>query len=279
MANFSVFKNQESLFACPICQDSMHLDQSSLVCQNRHTFNIAKQGFVNFLRQTKGDKHYDMASFEKRSQILAAGYYDPILEVISEHLRDLPKHSHVLDVACGEGYYSRQLAQEFDKDFMAFDLSKGSILLAARQNPQKNVAWFVGDLAQLPLREHSIDVILDIFSPANYQEFGRLLSDYGLVFKVIPHEDHLKEFRQLLPEAQAYSNQDVLEHFQESCDLLERVTIAKTWSMPSEHVQTFAEMTPLFFHANKDTLDLTSVTQLTVAGELLIGRIRDDKQS
>ena len=35
---------------------------------------------------------------------------------------------------------------------------------------------FVGDLAQLPLREHSIDVILDIFSPANYQEFGRLLS-------------------------------------------------------------------------------------------------------
>ena len=78
---------------------------------------------------------------------------------------------------------------------------------------------------------------------------------------------------------QAYSNQDVLEHFQESCELLERVTIAKTWSMPSEHVQTFAEMTPLFFHANKDTLDLTSVMQLTVAGELLIGRIRDDKQS
>ena len=225
MAKFSVFKDKESLFACPICQVPMHLDLSSLVCQNRHTFNIAKQGFVNFLRQTKGDKHYDMASFEKRSQILAAGYYDPILKVISERLRDLPGHSHVLDVACGEGYYSRQLAQEFDKDFMAFDLAKDSILLAARQNPQKNVAWFVGDLAQLPLRENSIDVIL------------------------------------------------------ESCELLERVTIAKTWSMPSEHVQTFAEMTPLFFHANKDTLDLTSVTQLTVAGELLIGRIRDDKQS
>ena len=165
MAQFSVFKDQESLFACPICQAPMHLDLSSLVCQNRHTFNIAKQGFVNFLRQTKGDKHYDMASFEKRSQILAAGYYDPILEVISERLRDLPRHSHVLDVACGEGYYSRQLAQEFNKNFMAFDLSKDSILLAARQNPHKNVAWFVGDLAQLPLREHSIDVILDIFSP------------------------------------------------------------------------------------------------------------------
>ena len=91
MAKFSVFKDQESLFACPICQAPMHLDLSSLICQNRHTFNIAKQGFVNFLRQTKGDKHYDMASFEKRSQILAAGYYDPILEVISERLRDLPQ--------------------------------------------------------------------------------------------------------------------------------------------------------------------------------------------
>ena len=47
MAKFSVFKDQESLFACPICQAPMHLDLSSLVCQNRHTFNIAKQGFVN----------------------------------------------------------------------------------------------------------------------------------------------------------------------------------------------------------------------------------------
>ena len=120
-------------------------------------------------------------------------------------------------------------------------------------------------------------MILDIFSPANYQEFGRLLTDQGLIFKVIPHEDHLKEFRQLLPEAQAYSNQDVLEHFQDSCELLERVTISTTWSMPAEHVQAFAEMTPLFFHVDKKTLDLTSVRQLTVAGELLIGRIKNDK--
>ena len=277
MAKFSVFKDQESLFACPICQAPMHLDLSSLVVRIGIPLILPSRVLSIFLRQTKGDKHYDMASFEKRSQILAAGYYDPILEVISERLRDLPKHSHVLDVACGEGYYSRQLAQEFDKDFMAFDLSKDSILLAARQNPQKNVAWFVGDLAQLPLREHGIDVILDIFSPANYQEFGRLLSDQGLIFKVIPHEDHLKEFRQLLPEVQAYSNQDVLEHFQESCELLERVTIAKTWFMPSEHVQTFAEMTPLFFHVDKNGLNLSSVTQLTVAGELLIGRIKNDK--
>ena len=37
MAKFSVFKDQERLFACPICQASMHLDQSSLICQNRHT--------------------------------------------------------------------------------------------------------------------------------------------------------------------------------------------------------------------------------------------------
>ena len=46
MAKFSVFKDQESLFDCPICQAPMHLDLSSLICQNRHTFNIAKQGFA-----------------------------------------------------------------------------------------------------------------------------------------------------------------------------------------------------------------------------------------
>ena len=88
--------------------------------------------------------------FEKRSQILAAGYYDPILEVISEHLRDLPKHSHVLDVACGEGYYSRQLAQEFDKDFMAFDLSKDfnpSCGTSKSSEKRSLVCWRFGSIA------------------------------------------------------------------------------------------------------------------------------------
>ena len=68
MAKFSVFKDQESLFACPICQAPMHLDLSSLVCQNRHTFNIAKQGFVNFLRQTKGRSEERRVGKECRSR-------------------------------------------------------------------------------------------------------------------------------------------------------------------------------------------------------------------
>lgn len=273
MAKFTVFKAQETLLACPLCQSYMVLDQSSLKCQKGHCFNLAKQGFVNFLGQTKGDKHYDLASFEKRSQILAAGYYDAILAAIQERLAALPQVQTVLDVACGEGYYSRQLAQAFDKNFMAFDLSKDSILLAARQNPQKNVAWLVADLAHLPLQDQSVDLILDIFSPAHYQEFARILKAQGLIFKVIPHEDHLKEFRQLLPEAGSYSNEEVLEHFQASCQLLEQVPIVKTWDMPAEHIETFAAMTPLFFHRDKESLDLSQVTELTVAGELLVGRI------
>ena len=47
MAKFSVFKDQESLFACPICQAPMHLDLSSLVCQNRHTFNYRQAGLLS----------------------------------------------------------------------------------------------------------------------------------------------------------------------------------------------------------------------------------------
>lgn len=274
MAKFTVFKEQESQFACPICKGAMHLDQSSLVCIKRHNFNLAKQGFVNFLGQAKGDKHYDMASFEKRSQILEAGYYDGILVALAEAMEAYPDHQSVLDVACGEGYYSRQLAQRFDKNFMAFDLSRDSILLAARQNPQKNVAWLVADLANLPLMDQSVDLILDIFSPAHYQEFGRVLAEGGLVLKVIPHKDHLKEFRQLLPDSTPYSNRDVLEHFQESCQLLKRIPISQTYTMPADHVQTFADMTPLFFHADKDRLDLTQVTELTVAGELLVGKMK-----
>ena len=124
---------------------------------------------------------------------------------------------------------------------------------------------------------HSKDLIIDIFSPADYQEFGRLLTDRGLIFRVIPHDDHLKESRRLLPVVHAYSNRDVVEHYYESCQLLEFVTIIRIRSMPPGHVQTLAEMTPLLFHVDKVGLNLSSVTHLTVAGELLIGIIKNDE--
>ena len=91
-----------------------------------------------------------------------------------------------------------QLARTVSKtiSFYAFDLSKESIQLAAKSDHEWKVKWFVGDLARLPLLDQSMDLLLDIFSPANYQEFKRVLAPDGRLIKVIPTPSHLQEIRQ-----------------------------------------------------------------------------------
>ena len=48
--------------------------------------------------------------------------------------------------------------------------------------------------------EMFLEMFLDIFSPANYGEFRRVLSKDGILIKVVPTENHLKEIRQMVQE-------------------------------------------------------------------------------
>lgn len=58
--------------------------------------------------------------------------------------------------------------------------------------------WFVADLANLPIADQSVAVIMNILSPANYQEFKRVLVDDGLIIKVVPRSDYLAELREAI---------------------------------------------------------------------------------
>ena len=174
-------------FSCPICQENLALVESSLKCSNRHSFDLAKFGYVNLAPQIKQSANYDKENFQNRQQILEAGFYQAILEGISDLLTTNPSAKTVLDIGCGEGFYSRKLQESHsDKTFYAFDISKDSVQIAAKSELNWSVNWFVGDLARLPIKDASMDILLDIFSPANYGEFRRVLSKDGILIKVIP---------------------------------------------------------------------------------------------
>ena len=205
-------------FACPICQENLTLVESSLKCNNRHSFDLAKFGYVNLAPQIKQSANYDKENFQNRQQILEAGFYQAILEVVSDLLSNSKNAKTILDIGCGEGFYSRKLQENHsEKTFYAFDISKDSVQIAAKSEPNWAVNWFVGDLARLPIKDASMNILLDIFSPANYGEFRRVLSKDGILIKVIPTENHLKEIRQKVQDQltkKDYSNQDIKEHFQ-----------------------------------------------------------------
>ena len=229
-------------FACPICQLDLELVGTSFKCPKAHSFDLAKFGYVNLAPQIKQSKDYDKENFQNRQLILEAGFYEPILTAIGQKIPTCD--GKILDIGCGEGYYSRKLQEAYPQaTFYAFDLSKESVQLAAKSDASWKVNWFVGDLAHLPIQSKSMEVILDIFSPANYAEFERVLKTEGVIIKVVPTSSHLKEIRQLAQDQltkQSYSNQEILEHFEDHCQFLSSETVSLTKSLTPEERQALS---------------------------------------
>lgn len=263
-------------FACPICQENLTLLETNFKCCNRHSFDLAKFGYVNLAPQIKQSANYDKENFQNRQQILEAGFYQAILDAVSDLLASSKTTTTILDIGCGEGFYSRKLQESHsEKTFYAFDISKDSVQIAAKSEPNWAVNWFVGDLARLPIKDANMDILLDIFSPANYGEFRRVLSKDGILIKVIPTENHLKEIRQRVQDQltnKEYSNQDIKEHFQEHFTTLSSQTASLTKTITAEQLQALLSMTPLLFHVDQSKIDWSQLTEITIEAEILVGK-------
>ena len=263
-------------FACPICRENLTLVETSLKCENRHSFDLAKFGYVNLAPQIKQSANYDKENFQNRQQILETGFYQAILNAVSDLLASSKTTTTILDIGCGEGFYSRKLQERHpDKTFYAFDISKDSVQIAAKSEPNWAVNWFVGDLARLPIKDASMDILLDIFSPANYGEFRRVLSKDGILIKVIPTKNHLKEIRQKVQDQltnKDYSNQDIKNHFQNNFTILSSKTASLTKPITAEQLQSLLSMTPLLFHIDQTKIDWSQLAEITIEAEILVGK-------
>ena len=120
-----------------------------------------------------------------------------------------------------------------------------------------------------------MDILLDIFSPANYGEFQRVLSKDGILIKVIPTENHLKEIRQIVQDQltkKDYSNQDIKVHFQEYFSIQSIQTASLTKSITAEQRQALLSMTPLLFYVDQSKIDWSQLTEITIEVEILVGK-------
>ena len=310
------FRGCEAFLACPVCGAPLSLEGRTLRCSAGHSFDVARQGYVNLLRGSHtGAGEYDRASFAARRRVFEAGLYAPIAEALAGAVAEFvcapasadqgrgadgsgvalasapasaldekgalgEKNAQpvplALDAGCGEGYFARAVRQGAGAAVAAFDIAKDSVQLAAGAAAEDGVAWFVADLAAIPVQTGAAACVLNVFSPANYAEFARVLRPGGYVVKAVPTERHLQELRAAAGTQLAhdnYSNERVLRHFEERCELVVRRRAGATFALEPDVADALTAMTPLFFHVDAARVNMAAVQEVTVEADILVGRM------
>ncbi|MCJ8007331.1 methyltransferase domain-containing protein [Lederbergia wuyishanensis] len=258
----------ESIFQCPVCTSPMKIvEYKSVVCDQNHTFDIAKQGYVNFLTRPVRSE-YDKELFEARKTIIDSGLYEPLHSKVREIIGEV-QSPKVLDTGCGEGsHLAHILKNANDGVGVGIDIAKEGILSAAKY--YDDLIWCVGDLANSPYSLESFDIILNILSPANYTEFTRLLKQDGLLIKVVPKSEYLKEIRNLFYD-ETYSNEQTVVRFKENFQQVETYELSYKVPLHESLLQPLLRMTPLTWNKMDERKEVR-ITEISIDLELLVGR-------
>lgn len=247
-----------AIFNCPLCESELKIADDSLVCLNRHTFNITRKGIVNFVAPID-DKLYDATLFRARRKVINSNIYTKVLETLENLLPD--NNLVVVDAGCGEGSYLNYLSSKLvSNHYIGLDLAKAGLNLAS---DYYRSIFLSADLAKLPLKNNSVDVLLNILSPANYVEFKRTLKPEGILIKVIPNSEYLKELN-----SSDKNSVEVVNLLKRNMEVIEEFDIKYLASIENGLAYDVNLMSPLNYHSNKTS----ELSQITIDLKLIIAK-------
>lgn len=272
----------QASFRCPICQAPMNVvELKSMVCLHNHTFDFTKTGYVNFLTQQLKTK-YDKELFTSRKKLITESeFFTPLTKTITEMIQQHTSSESVciVDMGCGEGSHLANicgaLTDKTEVIGVGIDIAKEGVLAASKSYGEE--LWVVADIANAPFQDKQFDIILNILSPSNYAEFHRLMKDDGMVIKIVPQQNYLKELREFFYESekQSYSNEDTVELFQSHFQNVQSKRISYSVSLDRTALESLLRMTPLTWSADEKQIQAfleNESSEITVDLEVLIGR-------
>jgi 23S rRNA (guanine745-N1)-methyltransferase len=198
----------DQLLSCPICSQPLIRKGQVYTCENGHSFDIAREGYVNLLlpqqRRSK-DPGYSKQMIVERRDFFDEGHYQPLADelaaLITGYLPDITTPV-VLDAGCGEGYYLRRLSVVL-KDIgyrpvqrCGMDISKHGIRVAAKRD--RDGLYAVAGTHHMPIMPQSVDVLLTHFSPVSARDFLHVVKPGGVVLVGGPGEGHLFKLKELI---------------------------------------------------------------------------------
>lgn len=262
-------------YLCPICARPLSAQNKSLVCEQRHQFDLAKEGYVNLLPvQNKKSKNPgdNKEMMQARREFLDQGFY----QSLSDKVNSLAQQAliavnapNILDLGCGEGYYTHRLAQVMAAmsdantapKIAGLDISKSAIRFAAKR--YKTISFCVASAYNTPFADASQDLVIRIYAPSQDAELARIIKVGGYLLTVTPAAEHLFELKQIIyqtPEKHDMSIEPIAGfEVVEQQRLTQEITLTQ-----AKDSKNLLEMTPLAWKMSDEQKAQLYATDLTL---------------
>jgi 23S rRNA (guanine745-N1)-methyltransferase len=284
-----------SILLCPVCKESLHANESnkSLSCVNNHSFDRARQGYLNLLLAHKKNSKNPGDSQEMvmaRQAFLNSDFYRPISDSLNQIIVDsalkisvlkLEQPIQVLDIGCGEGYYSQRMHNslsdhQIEHNLFGLDISKDAVIAAAKRAkaealkedvPSTNTSeWLVASAIDIPLQAHSIDIATCLFTRLMPESYHKVIKQDGFFICVNTGEKHLIELREKLYEEITKAEFDPVKNMGDDFELVDHQQVSYQNTLSSQQqIQDLLLMTPHNWRTKADKKEaLASLEELTV---------------
>ena len=246
---------------CPVCGAQLNQEERTFLCSNRHSFDVARQGYVNLL--TVQQKH-SLAPGDTREQVLSrrafleAGYYAPIAKTLIDTAKKYGVIGEILDIGCGEGWYSIQLSDALGLPLTGLDISKEAVRCAAAK--YKQACWLCATAAHIPVADGSAALLTSLFALTLPEEFHRVLAEDGLYFQVLAAEDHLLGLKSIIYDELHHKEKDTVPELP-GFERLESIPIRFDFTVEGEQIRNLFSMTPHVFRIGKAGADRLAKTE------------------
>jgi len=245
---------------CPLCGEMLCRRENRYECENGHSFDIARQGYVNLLTvQQKhslnpGDTKEQVAA---RRAFLNQGFYQSIVDTLIDTAKALSCRGPMVDVGCGEGYYSSRLAAALELPLLGLDISKDAVRYAA--GAYKNATWVCATAAKLPVESHSVGLLTSLFAVTLPEEFHRVLASDGYYFQILAAQDHLMGLKSIIYPEILLRQKDSTPELP-GFTLVKSVPIRFSFTVEGDGVQQLLYMTPHLFRITKAGAEALAAT-------------------
>ncbi len=253
---------------CPFCKEELKRIDHSFTCINRHSFDLAKQGYLN-LNDHPAQSGDSEELIRARRDFLAKDHYLFLKEQVSSLLLKY-EVSSLIDLACGEGYYTKDLPA---KERCGIDLSRQALKYASQRD--KDTFYLRTSIFTLPFEDASFDAVTTLFAPVADKEIARVLKKDGIFLLVRPDEKHLYELKEVLYDK--VRENEVKELNFEGLSLLEERHISRTILLPKEDLLSLFHMTPYAVKTSpKDREKLEALKELKIRFGFVISVYKKD---